>query len=120
VRRLLLDRGLELTNISRRIAYHQPGRKLEELIARVDSAKKAMNQLAQNNVRVKQEKLRELTRTLNAVSPLETISRGYAVIHDPRTGEIISSVSQVAAGDDIVAQVKDGRIFSKVKSTRSD
>ena len=120
VRRLLLDRGLELTNISRRIAYHQPGRTLEELIARVDSAKKAMNQLAQNNVRVKQEKLRELTRTLNAVSPLETISRGYAVIHDPRTGEIISSVSQVAAGDDIVAQVKDGRIFSKVKSTRSD
>jgi len=120
MRHRLDEQKRELTNLARRIALHQPARKFEELSARIENAGKSMERIARRLVRLKQEKLSQLARTLHAVSPLDTISRGYAVVGNPQTGDVIISISQVAAGDDIVAQVKDGRIFSSVTSTRSD
>ena len=61
-------------------------------------------------VRSRRELLGNLARTLHAVSPLETIGRGYAVITSAETGNVISSVSQVEAGDSVSAQLKDGKL----------
>jgi len=62
----------------------------------------------------RQQTLRDLARTLNAVSPLNTIGRGYAVITSAQTGEVISSVSQAQPGESITTQLSDGRLLSTV------
>lgn len=51
--------------------------------------------------------------TLEALSPLKTLTRGYAVVttEDNRT---IQSIEQVQVGDQISVRLKDGKIQSKI------
>jgi exodeoxyribonuclease VII large subunit len=68
----------------------------------------------------RRRRLRELARTLHAVSPLPTLDRGYAVVTD-RSGErIISSVEQVQVGAAIAAQMRDGRLYGKVEEVTGE
>ena len=52
---------------------------------------------------------------LDSLSPLKTMSRGYSVVNNSK-GELISKVSDVNIGDDIVIKVTDGKINAKVHS----
>ncbi len=110
MKRAVRDHLLKLDTLSRRLMVHRPDRKLAELNERVAYLGKAIGRLAENAVRSRRELLGNLARTLNAVSPLETIGRGYAVITFAESGDVISSVSQVEAGDGVSAQLKDGKL----------
>jgi exodeoxyribonuclease VII large subunit len=109
-RRGIDENGLRLKTLNQRLGVHRPDRKLEALGERVNSARKAIERLALNSLRSRNESLGNLARTLNAVSPLETIGRGYAVVTSAETGEVISSVKQVEAGDKVAAQIRDGKL----------
>ena len=110
IKRTFRDHSLKLDSLSRRLTVHRPDRKLAELNERVAYLLKAIGRLAENAVRSRRELLGNLARTLHAVSPLETIGRGYAVITSADSGDVISSVSQVEAGDGVSAQLKDGKL----------
>ena len=118
MQRFMADRSQRLEALSRQMHVYHPGRKLEDLRVRISTNLRTLERLALADIRSRQEKLAELARTLNAVSPLETLGRGYAIITSDASGELISSVSQVAAGDDVSARVKDGTLACTVKSVR--
>ncbi len=65
----------------------------------------------------RQRKLQNLARTLNAVSPLPTLARGYAVVTDAQSGNAISSVKGVKPNQAILTQLRDGQIHSEVTNT---
>lgn len=54
-----------------------------------------------------------LTSKLEAMSPLKVLTRGYAMVYTG-AGEMLKSVEQVSAGDDITLTLKDGRISATV------
>jgi exodeoxyribonuclease VII large subunit len=63
--------------------------------------------------------LASASRALHAVSPLETLGRGYAIVTTPapsgdRWGTAITSVDAVRAGDRIVAHLNDGAVQCSV------
>jgi len=58
--------------------------------------------------------LQDLVRTLNAVSPLPTLARGYAIVTDAESGAAISSVKDVRPKQVLVTQLGDGRVRSSV------
>lgn len=66
--------------------------------------------------------LATISRTLQAVSPLSTLSRGYAVLSDGdgNLGEPISSVGQVSDNDKITAHLQDGSLTLHVEKIDSD
>jgi len=115
-RRQLGERHDYLDILSRRLHVHHPGRKLPQLASRINNAQQSLHRLVQNNLRQRRQGLRDLARTLNAVSPLETIGRGYAVVTSTRSGEVISSTSQAKTGQAITTQLRDGRLMSVVES----
>ena len=61
--------------------------------------------------------LQELARTLNALSPLPTIARGYAIVTEAESGAVISSVKNTEAGQSLITQLIDGQILSTVDKT---
>ncbi len=61
--------------------------------------------------------LQDLVRTLNAVSPLPTLARGYAIVTDAESGHSISSVENVKPGQALLTQLTDGRIRSTTEET---
>jgi exodeoxyribonuclease VII large subunit len=59
------------------------------------------------------------SQTLHAVSPLATLCRGYAMVIDPSTGEIIRSTHQLSIGDIVQTRIGQGRYTSQVKTIES-
>ncbi|NLA66697.1 MAG: exodeoxyribonuclease VII large subunit [Gammaproteobacteria bacterium] len=54
-------------------------------------------------------RLRGLARSLEAVSPLATVARGYAILRHP-DGRVVRSVADVAPGDRLSARLGDGEL----------
>jgi exodeoxyribonuclease VII large subunit len=65
-------------------------------------------------VRGARERLLPLVRTLNAVSPLATLGRGYAIVIDEH-GKILRDAADVAEGGLIEARLAVGSIRAKVQ-----
>lgn len=49
------------------------------------------------------------SQTLQAVSPLDVLARGYALITRVEDGQIVRSVKQTSPGDQLTIQVQDGK-----------
>lgn len=56
---------------------------------------------------------------LQALSPLATLARGYAVVTDEQ-GRSLTSVAGVAPGDRLVARLADGRVHARAESVTPD
>jgi exodeoxyribonuclease VII large subunit len=52
-----------------------------------------------------------LAGRLNALSPLAVLSRGYAVVTAPKSGEVVRDASRVRIGDQVRIQLRDGRLL---------
>ena len=90
------------------------------LVGRIQYARRHMARLArsvtQSSNRIvvsKRAMLGTSAARLNALSPLATLSRGYAVARD-RDGRALTSARQFAAGLDFELMLHDGRVRAKV------
>ncbi|MCD0278943.1 exodeoxyribonuclease VII large subunit [Xanthomonas melonis] len=62
-----------------------------------------------------QLRLRSVARSLEAVSPLATVARGYAIVTRPADGQVIRSATDVTPGERLRAQLADGSIEVRVE-----
>lgn len=69
-----------------------------------------MSQLSVENKRLQ---LANLSRTLQAVSPLNTLSRGYSITRNNK-GQTVNNANQLETGDAIETQLQHGTIKSRV------
>jgi len=115
-RQLTAERISQVDALTRRLNLHDPRRKLPELSRRVQDAGQALNRLALSGIQQRRRQLADLLRTLNAVSPLETIARGYAVVTLEPAGKVVTSISQTHTGERITTQLLDGRLTSLVEA----
>jgi exodeoxyribonuclease VII large subunit len=58
-------------------------------------------------------------RSLNAISPLATLERGYAIVTDAH-GQVVTNALRVAAGDQIETRLARGTVRATVTSTAPD
>ena len=114
VRNGIAMRTLEATRLRARLATQDP----QLLLARRRERAKALGDRLRAAVARSAERralrLGELARTLNAVSPLATLDRGYAILFDRISGRVVRSVRQVAADSALRARVGDGEIDLRV------
>ena len=61
-----------------------------------------------------QQRLASSSQTLQAVSPLATLSRGYALVVSPTTGQVIRAQAQLKLGDVLATRLADGQFTSVV------
>lgn len=60
----------------------------------------------------KEQALLGLTEKLEVLNPISTLNRGYGIIK--KDNVVVSSITNVKDNDDIVINLKDGNIYSKV------
>ena len=112
--RQLKERASLLANMGRRLYKQHPNRPVHDLIIKVKNIRHSIDKYMINTLNQRRRTLRDLARTLHAVSPLKTIGRGYAVVTSTQSGKVISSISQTQPGKTITTQVSDGRLLSTV------
>lgn len=59
------------------------------------------------------ERLRTLARTLNALNPLATLERGYAIAFDAQGG-VLRSSQGLAEGDQVRVRLADGAFSARL------
>ena len=62
-------------------------------------------------LQAREQRLSELARTLNAVSPLATMQRGYVILIDRDTGNVVRSVEASRHASRFRACLADGEVF---------
>lgn len=74
------------------------------------------------NARLKHnnQRLLNASQTLHAVSPLATLNRGYALVTEQASGQIIRSTGQLKLGDKVITQLAKGRFTSQVNELFED
>ena len=58
-----------------------------------------------------------LSRRLDAISPLATLARGYAIVQRAADGAVVRSMSDVQVGEAIRVRVTDGELGAVVRES---
>jgi exodeoxyribonuclease VII large subunit len=97
-----------------RLWHGAPLARVRTLAARQEALATRLEAAALGAVQGARERLLPLVRTLNAVSPLATLDRGYAIVMDGQ-GKILRDAAQAADGEIIEARLAVGRIRAQVR-----
>jgi len=66
------------------------------------------------------QRLALLAGQLNSLSPLQVLSRGYAIVTDCESGQIVYSTEQVERGDPLSIRLSDGEVSATVTETKNN
>ncbi len=87
---------------------------------KIDSARQSIDQLSvradsamHRLLELRRAKLAGTRRALDAISPLSTLSRGYAIVSD-QAGQVIGNAGNVSPGNLINVQLHRGRLTAEV------
>ena len=95
---------------------NSPVHKIKEVKLHLQNTSKDLLNTFKAKTERKNNILGELVATLQAVSPLSVLARGYSIISTEPDGQILSSASQVKIGQKISAVLNEGKIKAKVES----
>jgi len=103
----------QLSHSHERLLRHSPVNQLGTIQTSTDNLSKRLTTAMQHQLTRHQNRLQQLAGTLDTVSPLATLSRGYAIVID-ENGHIIRQARQVKVGDPITARLAEGRLYCQV------
>jgi len=109
---------LNLTQLS--LQQNSPQNKVKEAKVYLQNASKDLLKAFKIKIERKRKLLGELVATIEAVSPLSVLARGYSIISTEPEGKILSSSNQVKIGQTISAVLNKGSIKAEVKSKDKD
>ncbi|MEZ5462289.1 exodeoxyribonuclease VII large subunit [Dokdonella sp.] len=108
-------RRSRLANLHGRFAARHPALRLEREKEHVSALARRLSALARRSMQSRRSRLDELVRTLNAVSPLATLARGYSILIDENSGLVVRSAESVSAGMQLRGVLSDGELKLRVE-----
>lgn len=116
----VLRHRAELRDLASALYRTSPALRIERLRSRLAHAADRLESRIVRLVEARQHRLRLAARALDAVSPLATLGRGYAIVSAADSGRLVRRAADVAAGDAIEARVAAGRIAATVTAIREE
>jgi exodeoxyribonuclease VII large subunit len=114
LRRRLQEHRERLRWLTGRAALASPSARLKQQGLRLENWDHRLNRAMLRVIGSRREKLLPLVRTLNAVSPLATLDRGYAIV-SVEGGAILRNAADAKPGTLIEARLAQGRLRAKVE-----
>ena len=100
-------------HLQQRLIQATPSRKIQNHDERIVALQQRLRQALGQTLSRKQDRFANVVEKLNLVSPLNILSRGYAIASKDK--HVIRSVAEVSPGDSLTVRVKDGLIDCEVK-----
>ncbi|GJM13024.1 MAG: exodeoxyribonuclease 7 large subunit [Pseudohongiella sp.] len=102
-----------LSQLQSRLVANSPKQLLESNQIRLTATRSRLRQSLHALMSSKRSGLQTLSRSLNTVSPLNTLARGYSITFDGNSN-VIRSADDVAVGQTITSRLDKGEITSTV------
>lgn len=97
-----------------------PALSVQRLIGRLGELRRRLATSVQNKVGASGHRLALVGRSLNSVSPLATLDRGYAVVTGEDSGEVLLRATDIETGEDIRARLSQGEVVATVGKVITD
>ena len=118
---ILLDRSkLQFNTQMARFQHHHPSQRLGAFQLQQQHLSHRFTSAMNRYLDKQSQKLAALGHTLDTVSPLATLSRGYSIVSRSGNQEIIRSSEDVDIGQTVETRLSRGSLICDVKETRHD
>lgn len=97
----------DVMHLSKRLQH--PGQRLAQQVQRVDQLEQQLKLSLQYVMDRKTQRFKSLVQTLNAVSPLATLARGYSIATDEQD-QVLTSAAQTKVGDKVKLKLAEGHL----------
>ena len=118
MRRSLGDHDLRLRSLAERLQRAHPGTQLTQHAQRLDELEQRLQRAMRERLTRAKSALEMAARSLHALSPLATLSRGFAIVTRVADGTVLRAAADAAVGEDIEARLGTGALRARVVSTR--
>ncbi|WP_271852509.1 exodeoxyribonuclease VII large subunit [Planococcus maritimus] len=109
--------GDRLTMLSRQLDNRNPSDRIRQAERDLAILGDRLDQRIANVFNQREQQLKSAIRTLDALSPLKIMDRGYAIPF--KHGEVVKSVDQLELGDQLSLSLKDGEVKTVIEAIDS-
>ena len=113
VRHIVAAKQQHYTQLRQRYLRCSPMPGITSEQRRMNELQHRLTTLMQNTLKQNSLKLSGLAATLNSVSPLATLDRGYAIVQD-ETGKVMQDINQITPDSSVETRLSNGRFLSTV------
>ncbi len=110
---LLRHKQFEFTQLFSKLQRFEPSHQLNQLQQQQKNLTQRLQLIMQQQLKAQQQQLIYVTRSLDAVNPLSTLQRGYAIVK--KNGKILQQSSQAKSGDEIDVRLAEGELQAIVQ-----
>ncbi len=103
-----------VAHLQSRLAAQHPGRTLAFLRQRLDSLAERLPRAIREQLKARRLQLQHQVQTLQVVSPLATLGRGYSILLDER-GQAVRRADQTHTGQRLTARLSEGQLQVRVE-----
>jgi exodeoxyribonuclease VII large subunit len=115
----LLSSGRErVARLRAELAAHSPAARVAALTARNRHAGERLEPALRHRLAMAQAGLESAARGLQAVSPLATLARGYAIVTLAQSGKIVTDAERAPPGTDLAVRLARGALRARVIRNR--
>ncbi len=109
------QRSAHSTALSHRLLQQNPADRISQHQQTLDKTSQRLNHAMSNHLHRQRQRYQATAQTLQAVSPLATLERGYAIVQKPDGDEIIKSTGQLQPGDKLKTRLGHGQFVSQIE-----
>ena len=114
LRTQLRHREARLVGLNAHLLRHSPAPRIRQLGLDCSESLRRLHTAVEHRLSLYRARLSALMRELDAVSPLATLERGYAIVTVTETGKVVYDASEMRAGDRIEARLAHGSLSCTV------
>jgi exodeoxyribonuclease VII large subunit len=101
------------------LRHASPVVRLSAVKGRLQMSRASLESAFRRQLQHLRSQLRVAVGTLDAISPLATLQRGYAIVTDAQ-GHVVTEAGRLATGQAIEARLASGRVQARVERTLAD
>lgn len=114
MRHLLTKRNTDIERMRYRLLQQSPAVRVQSNVTQLAALSHRLVTSGRNRVFNLQSQLNIVARGLHSVSPLATLDRGYAIVTDSKSGQVLSDAGKLKQGDSISARLATGSLDATV------
>jgi exodeoxyribonuclease VII large subunit len=114
MKNFLILRGRKIDKLTSRCIQSSPSQSLQKQIMRFEAIKQNIHAKGKKLIEDNQNRLRLVSRSLNNVSPLGTLDRGYAIVSEVNTNKIITNPISLKINSKLKIRLAKGKIMAAV------
>lgn len=101
-----------------RLAFTDPTKRIELSLQQLKSTQNRLQYIQHTHVKKEQQQFVDLLRTLEALSPIQTMRKGFVVTQ--KDGKLVKSIENLQPGDHLLINYHDGSARAIVQSTEKE